>query len=70
VAADGIALAKGLAARARNGTAAEASPVSAAQFEEFHQRLFLPLEGGDEMRPVRLGFAGRGLPFKRRLREF
>ncbi len=42
MAADGIAPAKGQAARARN-EAAEASPVSAAQFEEFHRRLFLPL---------------------------
>jgi DNA-directed RNA polymerase specialized sigma24 family protein len=42
VAGDGVAPAKGLAALARN-EAAEASPVSAAQFEEFHRRLFLPL---------------------------
>lgn len=42
MAVDGIAPAKGLAARARS-EAAEASPVSAAQFEEFHRRLFLPL---------------------------
>jgi DNA-directed RNA polymerase specialized sigma24 family protein len=42
VAADGTAPAKGQAARARS-EAAEASPVSAAQFEEFHRRLFLPL---------------------------
>lgn len=40
--ADGIAPAKGQAARARIN-AAEASPVSAAQFDEFHKRLFLPL---------------------------
>lgn len=42
MAADGIAPAKGLAARARS-EAAETSPVTAAQFEEFHRRLFLPL---------------------------
>ncbi len=42
MAADGVAPAKGQAARARS-EAAEASPVSAAQFEEFHRRLFLPL---------------------------
>jgi DNA-directed RNA polymerase specialized sigma24 family protein len=42
LAADGIGPAKGQAARARN-EAAEASPVSAVQFEEFHRRLFLPL---------------------------
>lgn len=42
MAADGVVPAKGQAARARN-EAAETSPVSAAQFEEFHRRLFLPL---------------------------
>ncbi|MGH9388270.1 MAG: RNA polymerase sigma factor [Vicinamibacteria bacterium] len=42
MAAEGVTPAKGRAARALE-EAAGAAPVSAAQFEEFHRRLFLPL---------------------------
>jgi DNA-directed RNA polymerase specialized sigma24 family protein len=42
VAADGIAPARGQVARAL-GEAAGTPPVTAAEFEEFHRRLFLPL---------------------------
>jgi DNA-directed RNA polymerase specialized sigma24 family protein len=42
VATEGAVPARGQAARVR-GEAAATSPVSAAEFEEFHRRLFLPL---------------------------